>query len=126
MFDGLDDRSVIALVGDAHRQVAVAMAHSLAGIFELLERRTAEELDIDADVRSMINGFNRTAVEVGAELNMTSARARVLVRQADTLHTRLPAVGALLAAGEVDWDTVELVCTRTSLSRFLCMWRVYR
>lgn len=103
------------MVEDSHRQVAVAMARSLAGIFELLERRTAEELEIDADVRSMITGFRRTAVEVGAVLNMSSAKARVLVRQADALHTRLPAVGALLAAGEVDWATTELVLSRTDV-----------
>ncbi|MFB1294120.1 DUF222 domain-containing protein [Mycobacterium sp. pW049] len=115
MFDTWSDGSVLSLVEGSHRQVAVAMARSLAGIFELLERRTAEELEIDADVRSMITGFRRTAVEVGAVLNMSSAKARVLVRQADALHTRLPAVGALLAAGEVDWATTELVLSRTDV-----------
>ncbi len=115
MFDEWSDGDVLSAVEDSHRQVAMAVARSLAGIFELLDRRTAEELERDLDVRSMITAFNRTAVEVGAVLNMTSARARVLVRQADTLHTRLPAVGALLAAGEVDWDTVELVCSRTDV-----------
>ena len=115
MFDIWSEGEVLSVVEDAHRQVAVAMARSLAGIFELLERRTAEELAIDLDVSSMITGFQRTVVEVGAVLNMTSARARVLVRQADALHTRLPAVGALLAAGEVDWATTELVLSRTDL-----------
>ena len=79
MFDDWSDRSVLSVVEDAHRQVAVAMARSLAGIFELLQRRTAEELEIDLDVSSMITGFARTVVEVGAVLNMTSAKARVLV-----------------------------------------------
>lgn len=115
MFDTWADGSVLSVVEDSHRQVAVAMARSLAGIFELLERRTAEEMEIDPDVSSMITGFRRTAVEVGAVLNMSSAKARVLVRQADALHTRLPAVGALLAAGEVDWATTELVLSRTDV-----------
>ncbi|WP_234788938.1 HNH endonuclease signature motif containing protein [Mycolicibacterium iranicum] len=115
MFDRWSDGDVLSAVEGAHRQVAVAMARSLAGIFELLERRTAEELAIDLDVASMITGFQRTVVEVGAVLNMTSAKARGLVRQADALHTRLPAVGALLAAGEVDWTTTELVLSRTDL-----------
>ncbi|MCZ0729426.1 HNH endonuclease signature motif containing protein [Mycolicibacterium iranicum] len=115
MFDDWSDGSVLSVVEGAHRQVAVAMARSLAGIFELLQRRTAEELEIDLDVSSMITGFQRTVVEVGAVLNMTSAKARVLVRHADALHTRLPAVGALLAAGEVDWATTELVLRRTDL-----------
>ena len=115
MFDGWSDGDVLSAVEGAHRQVAVAMARSLAGIFELLERRTAEELAIDLDVASMITGFQRTVVEVGAVLNMTSAKARGLVRHADALHTRLPAVGALLAAGEVDWTTTELVLSRTDL-----------
>ncbi|PRC45407.1 HNH endonuclease, partial [Mycobacterium sp. ITM-2017-0098] len=91
------------------------MGRKLAGIAELLERRIAEELAVEADMASMITGFRRTTAEVSAAMNMTAARARTLVGHAEALNTRLPAVGALLAAGEVDFDTVELVLARTEL-----------
>ena len=116
MFDNWSDGDVLTLVGDAHRSQAMEMARKLAGIAELLERRIAEELEIDADVASMITGFRRTTAEVSAAMGMTAARARALVGHAEALSTRLPAVGSLLATGEVDWDTVELVLSRTDLT----------
>ena len=61
----------------------------------------------------MITGFARTTAEVSAAMNMTAARARVLVAQAESLDCRLPAVAALLAAGVVDWYTVEIIIART-------------
>ncbi|BBY74729.1 hypothetical protein MPRF_16280 [Mycolicibacterium parafortuitum] len=91
------------------------MAAASAGIAELLGRRTVEEIDREADVRSLITAFERTVVEVGAALRLPPARARELVHHADVLHTRLPAVAALLAAGEVDYPTVLLVIERTDL-----------
>ncbi|MCV7054086.1 13E12 repeat family protein, partial [Mycolicibacterium gilvum] len=106
MFEGWSDLRVLSGVQGSYRQIAAAMAASLAGIAELLDRRTAEELDAALHVRSVITAFDRTAVEVGAALALPSPKARELVRQADALHTRLPGLGALLAAGEVDYDTV--------------------
>ncbi|PRC51965.1 HNH endonuclease, partial [Mycobacterium sp. ITM-2017-0098] len=60
MFDSWSDAEVLSLVGDAHRDLAVAMGRKLAGIAELLERRIAEELAVEADMASMITGFRRT------------------------------------------------------------------
>lgn len=75
-FDSWSDLEVLGLVGDSHREVAVVMGRKLAAIAELLERRIAEELAVEADVASMITGFRRTTAEVAAVMNMTSARAR--------------------------------------------------
>ncbi|STZ46353.1 13E12 repeat family protein [Mycolicibacterium gilvum] len=115
VFEGWSDLRVLSGVQGSYRQIAAAMAASLAGIAELLDRRTAEELDAALHVRSVITAFDRTAVEVGAALALPSPKARELVRQADALHTRLPGLGALLAAGEVDYDTVAMVLDRTDL-----------
>ena len=93
------------------------MARKLAAIAELLGRRTEEELAGEEDAASVMSGFNRTAAEVSAALNMTSAGARVLVGHAEALAVRLPAVAAALAAGHVDWRATELICTRTELVR---------
>lgn len=115
MFEGWSNPRVLSGVQDSYRQIAAAMAASLAGIAELLDRRTVEELDAELDVRSMITAFERTTVEVGAALALPSPKARTLVRQADALHTRLPGMGALLAAAEIDYDTVVMVLDRTDL-----------
>lgn len=91
------------------------MARKLGAVAQLLGRRIEEALQVDADAASMIAGFARTTAEVSAAMNMSTARARHLVAQAETLDCRLPAVGALLAAGRVDWHTVEIIIARTGL-----------
>lgn len=93
------------------------MARTLAAIAELLGRRTEEELAVEQDAASMMSGFNRTAAEVSAALNMTAAGARVMVGHAEALAVRLPAVAAALAVGHIDWRATELICSRTELVR---------
>ena len=115
MFDEWSDGDVLAVVEDALRQESMQIARKLAAIAQLLGRRIEEELAIDADARSMITGFARTTAEVAALINMSTAAARAMVFAAETLDQRLPAVGALLARGEVSWPTVELVIKRTEL-----------
>ena len=48
-------------------------------------------------------------------MNMTPMGATHLVGQAEALDTRLPKVAALLAAGQADWRTVQLIIARTDL-----------
>jgi hypothetical protein len=115
MFDTWSDAELLVQIEGAHRHEAMAMATKLAAIAQLLARRTEEQLAIEADAKSMITGFAATAAEVGAAMNMSAARARAFVRQGEDLATRLPAVGALLAQGEVDFATVEIVLSRTEL-----------
>lgn len=115
MFDTLTDADLVAAVDDAHRQEAMLMARKLAAIAELLGRRTEQELAVEEDMAAVMSGFNRTAAEVSAALNMTAAGARVLVGHAEALAARLPAVAAALAAGHIDWRATELICARTEL-----------
>ncbi|MEH3139129.1 MAG: DUF222 domain-containing protein [Mycobacterium kyogaense] len=117
MFDDWSDGDLVAAVDDAHRQESMLMARKLAAIAELLGRRTEQELAVEEDMSAVMSGFNRTAAEVSAALNMTAAGARVLVGHAETLAVRLPAVAAALAAGHIDWRATELICTRTELVR---------
>ncbi len=113
MFDSWSDGNILAVVEDAHRQESMQMARKLAALAQLLGRRIEEEMAVEADIASVITGFARTTAEVSAAMNMTAARARVLVAQAESLDCRLPAVAALLAAGVVDWYTVEIIIART-------------
>lgn len=115
MFESMADRDLVDVVREVRRQRSVLMAAELSAVAQLLGRRIAEELAADADAKSMITGFARTAAEVSAAMNLTPGGARQLVAQAEVLDCRLPAVGALLAAGHVDWRTVELIISRTEL-----------
>jgi uncharacterized protein DUF222 len=107
------------LVGEIEASQAgesALMAHRCAVIAALLALRTAEAEEADPDPGwSMITGFARTTAEVSAAMNMSPRGAQHLVGQAEALDTRLPKVAALLAAGETDWRTVQLVIARTEL-----------
>jgi hypothetical protein len=107
------------LVGEveaSQRQESALMAQRCAAIAALLRLRTAEAEQVDPDYAwSMITGFARTTAEVSAAMNMSPRGAQHLVAQAEALDTRLPKVAALLAAGETDWRTTQLIIARTEL-----------
>lgn len=62
-----------------------------------------------------IDGFEQTAAEVAAAMNLSPMGASYLVSYAEALDVRLPRVAALLADGRTDWRTVRLILTRTNL-----------
>lgn len=115
MFESIPDDQILTMVGEDHRSGSVLMARKLAGIAQILTRRVEEQMQIDLDVRSMITGFAQAAAEVAVAMNLTTKAARQMVFDAEALDQRLPAVGALLADGAVDWAVVELVIRRTEL-----------
>jgi Domain of unknown function (DUF222) len=111
--------SADVLVGEIEAGVAqesALMARRWAAIAALLALRTSEAEEVDPDPAwSMITGFARTTAEVSAAMNMSPKGAQHLVAQAEALDIRLPEVAALLAAGQTDWRTVQLVIARTEL-----------
>jgi hypothetical protein len=116
MFEGSSPDVLVGEIEASQRQESALMAHRCAAIAELLAVRTAEAEDVDPDPGwSMITGFARTTAEVSAAMNMSPMGAQHLVGQAEALDTRLPNVAALLAAGDTDWRTVQLVIARTEL-----------
>ena len=108
-----------ALVGEIEASVvqeSALMARRCAVIAALLVLRTGEAEEVDPDpTYSMITGFARTTAEVSAAMNMSPRGAQHLVAQAEALDTRLPKVAALLADGQTDWRTVQLIIARTEL-----------
>jgi hypothetical protein len=116
MFEAYGADALIGEVESSQRQESALMARRCAAIAALLVLRTAEAEETDPDPGwSMITGFARTTAEVSAAMNMSAMGARHLVGQAEALDTRLPKVAALLAGGEADWRTVQLVIARTEL-----------
>ena len=94
---------------------------------ELLAQRTNEVEAEDPDPGfMMVTGFQRTTAEVAAACNLSPAAAGVMVSHADALAERLPKVAAVLAVGDTDWRTVQVIITRTEFVADSVMARVGR
>ena len=114
MFEKMAPTELVVAIADSQRQESTLMAWRMAAIAELLAQRTAEVESEDPDAGyMMVTGFQRTTAEVGAAMNLSPAAASFLVSHAHTLEDRLPEVAALLAMGDTDWRTVQVVITRT-------------
>jgi Domain of unknown function (DUF222) len=103
-------------IESTHREESMLMARRMGSIADLLALRTDEAEAADPDLGyAMITGFARTSAEVGAAMNMAPMAASRLVSQAEALDARLPKIARLLADGEIDWRTTQLIITRTEL-----------
>lgn len=98
MFEGLPPAELIGVAEDARRQQSRLMARKLAAIAALLAHRTDEVLEPDPGYAE-VNGFQRTAAEVAAAMNLSARAASFMFSHAETLDTRLPKIAALLAEG---------------------------
>ena len=101
-------------IAESQRQESMLVAQRLADVAELLAQRTDEVEAEDPDPGyMMVTGFQRTTAEVAAACNLSPAAASFMVSHADTLAERLPKVAAVLAVGDTDWRTVQVIITRT-------------
>lgn len=115
MFEsGPDPAALVAVIESTHREESMLVARRFAAVAALLRHRVATT-DRPEPEYAEIDGFEQTAAEVAAAMNLSAAAASYLVSYAETLDTRLPEVAALLAEGRTDWRTVRLIITRTSL-----------
>ncbi len=119
MFDDLrelDPAALVAVVESSHRQESVLVARRLAAVAALLRYRVAA---VERSERrrgyAEIDGFEQTAAEVAAAMNLSPVAAGYVVSYAEALDVRLPRVTALLAEGRTDWRTVRLLIGRTDL-----------
>jgi hypothetical protein len=118
MFESLAPTELVMAIAGSQRQESMLVAERLAAVAELLAQRTAEVENEDPDAGyMMITGFQRTTAEVAAAMNLSPAAASHVVSHANALTNRLPEVGAVLAAGDTDWRTVQLIIARTELVR---------
>jgi hypothetical protein len=118
MFEQRAPGELVGVITESQRQESMLVARRLAAVAELLGHRTAEVEAEDPDPGYMIvTGFHRTTAEVAAAMNLAPMAASFVVSHADTLDSRLPKVAAVLAAGDTDWRTVQLIITRTELVR---------
>lgn len=115
MFDTAEPAELIDAIDAAHRSESKLMAQKLAAIAALLSHRIEDEYEAESGGYATISGFQRTAAEVAAAMNLSPRAASFLVSHAESLKIRLPKIGALLAEGRTDWRTVELIISRTEL-----------
>src|SRR5271163_485033 len=111
---GLDDAGLIEAMRDAARLESAITARKFAAAAELYQRRLAEQ---DADDREQwcIDGWEQVAAEVAAAQGISRGRAAGQLRYGIVLAERLPKLGALFAAGEVDFRVISAVVFRIEL-----------
>jgi hypothetical protein len=125
MFEDLAPTELVVMIADSQRQESMLMAQRMAAVAELTAQRTAEVYAEDPDPGYMIvTGFQRAAAEVAAAMNLAPAAAAHVVSHAETLRDRLPRVAAVLAMGDTDWRTVQLIITRTEFVRDAVIGRI--
>lgn len=109
-------RAMIAAVESSYRLESTLVARRLAAVARLLRCRVAAAAQAEQDLGyAVIDGFEQTAAEVAAAMNLSPMAASYLVSHAEALDVRLPNVAALLAEGRTDWRTVQLIISRTDL-----------
>ncbi|MCG5432208.1 HNH endonuclease [Mycobacterium sp. MYCO198283] len=107
---------LLGMIGDAQRLEAVITARRLAATAALLRHYEAiDAVEEDAPPFTYVTPFQRACADVGAQLGISVNAASYQVHYADALTTRLAKVGALLAEGQIDWRTAQLVVNRTDL-----------
>jgi Domain of unknown function (DUF222) len=109
-----DDAGLIEAMRDAARLESAVMARRLAAVAELYHRRLAEQ-DADERAQWVIDGWEQVAAEIAAAQGISRGRAAGQLRYALALAERLPKLGELFAAGEVDFRVVAAVVFRSEL-----------
>ncbi|MGB8406862.1 MAG: DUF222 domain-containing protein [Mycobacterium sp.] len=96
--DRAEDAALIDAITGATRAESQAAAVRLAAVAELIDRRCD-----DQDGRELwaCDGWAEVGAEVGAALTINARAASAQMRIAIALRDRVPAVGALLAAGTI-------------------------
>jgi hypothetical protein len=111
---GCDDAAMVDVMQQASRLEAAVTARKFAAAAELYHRRLAEQ---DAEDREQwcIDGWEQVAAEVAAAQRISRGRAAGQLRYGLALRERLPKLGALFAAGDVDFRVISAVVYRTEL-----------
>ena len=111
---GLDDAGLVDVMRDAVRLESAVTARKFAAAAQLYQRRRAEQ---DAEDREQwcIDGWEQVAAEIAAAQGISRGRAAGQLRYGLALAERLPKLGALFAAGEVDFRVIAAVVHRSEL-----------
>ena len=114
MFDELSESELLDLMRGAQHRERVAVAERLLAAGRLCQRRIRDS-GTDNREQWCIDNWEAVAAEVGAELDISRARASSQMNYGIELLERLPRLAAVFAAGEVSARIVALICWRTRL-----------
>lgn len=109
----LDGVGLLDVMRDAQRDERVAAARRLYAIGRFCLRRLIELGDEHGNW--CVDDWEAVAAEVGAELARSRQWASSQMHHGVTLIERLPKLGAMFAAGEVDPRIIDIAITRTCL-----------
>ena len=96
----------------ASRAETRAAAQRLTGIWNLYKVRLRETGD---HAEWAVDTWDAVAAEVAAALNITLMLAGSYVRLANAMHERLPLLGMVFAAGDIDYRSFQTMVYRTDL-----------
>lgn len=113
--DALLPAELVGAIGGTYRLESALTGQRLAAVAALLRTRRATERSDPDRAYATIDAVEQTSAEVAAVLNISPMSASYQVYYAEALDTRLRHVGALLAQGNIDWRTVQLIISRTDL-----------
>ena len=114
MFDELFESELLDLMRGAQHRERVAVAERLLAAGRLCQRRIRDS-GTDNREQWCIDNWEAVAAEVGAELDISRARASSQMNYGIELLERLPRLAAVFAAGEVDFRVIAAVVFRTGL-----------
>jgi hypothetical protein len=107
-----ESAALLERIGEASRAEARAAAERLAAVGELLLvrcRDSGEQADWAADA------WDAVAAQVGAALHCGVAMGHSYLRYAMAMRERLPKVGEVFAAGDIDYRAFQTIVFRTDL-----------
>lgn len=114
MFDDDSEAQLLERMSAAQRAERMAVAERLLAAGRLCQMRMADVAHEDR-FQWCIDNWEAVAAEVGAQLGVTRQRASSQMNYGVELLERLPRLGAVFAAGEVDFRVIAVAVFRTGL-----------
>ena len=111
MFESVDEAGVVEAMAASSREENAACGRRFMWMGELYARRAPED-DVEK-INWAIDGHANVVAEISAALNISRGRASSQLQYAIDLRERLPKVGEVFAAGEIDFRMMAALVTRS-------------
>jgi Domain of unknown function (DUF222) len=113
VFEGCADAELLEVMGEAQHAERAAFARQLMAVGRFAQRRM-EQMSGEHDFWC-VDDWEVIAAEVGAELGISRGRASAQMRYGTALLERLPKLGEVFLAGDVDFRVIAAAIFRTDL-----------
>jgi hypothetical protein len=113
VFGECGNAELLDLMGDAQQAERAAFAHQLMAVGQYTVNRIDEQTD--EDNVWCVDGWERIAAEISAELGINRRRASSQMHYGQVLIERLPKLAEVFVAGLVDFRVIAAAIFRTDL-----------